>query len=507
MELLDIQHRINHLMSLFVIKVKGFNATQKYDINRVAESVLIPIFSEIYGYKNLKNLNQIKENYPAIDLGDDVAKVAFQITATSDSTKIKHTLEEFVKYELYKKYDRLIVYIITEKQNSYSGNGFQEILGGKFEFDKKRDIQDYRDILNRVDELQIDEARKIQALLEKNFGDNNNSYCFDPRSDIKTEEVFLNLVELNFPVNLYKADLLIDRNSYQNQRISWKDIVRAELESKGLKCPCDWTTHGGQLITFHNLFDSKIPLSTIVDKSSLEVIESKKFYSHNLDNDRVFKTLLGRCLQQQLFPKRIAWQHQEKKFIFSPIKDQEFRQITWQGERKGTRTVCERKMKLNNINEVLHYKHLAFSTEYKRFADQWYLLINPDWFFSHDGYRRSYYHEKNVSGLKRQENNKAVSNHFRFIVYYIQQEQDTTLIFSDRKNFLSFGNVVSFQDSPYLNDQEWLPKKVEEPEITKSLNTDEDSSKKPEVTAKRRTKKRSSKKQESTHQQLSLELQ
>lgn len=499
-------------MSLFVTKVKGLNATQKYDINRVSESVLIPIFSEIYGYKNLKNLNQIKENYPAIDLGDDVAKVAFQITATSDSTKIKHTLEEFVKNELYKKYDRLIVYIITEKQNSYSGNGFQEILGGKFEFDKKQDIQDYRDILKRVDELQIDEARKIQAILEKNFGDNNHQYLFDPRSDIKTEEVFLNLVELNFPVNLYKANLSIDRGQYQNQKISWKDkdIIRAELERKGLKFSCDWTTHSGQLITFHNLFDPKIPLSNIIDKSSIEVIETPKFYSHSSDNDRVFKTLLGRCLQQQLFLKGIAWQNQEKIFIFSPspIKDQEFRQITWQGEREGTRTVCERKMKSNKINEVLHYKHLAFSTEYKRFADQWYLLINPDWFFSCDGYRRSYYHENNVSWLKRNEKNRAVRNHFRFIVSYLEQE--TTSIFSNRKNFLSFGNVVSFQDSPYLNDQEWLPKKVEELEIPKSLNTDDDSSQKAEMTVKRRTKKRSSKKQEYTqqqHQQLSLELQ
>ncbi len=97
------------------------------DINKVAETLLIPLFSEVYGYTHLQNLNYTEgSNYPGIDLGDETARVAFQITSTSNSEKIKKTLRKFVEYKLYEKYDSLIIYILTEKQQSYSGKGYLE---------------------------------------------------------------------------------------------------------------------------------------------------------------------------------------------------------------------------------------------------------------------------------------------------------------------------------------------------------------------------------------------
>lgn len=141
------------------------------DINHVAETVLIPLFREVYGYENLKNLNSEEgANYPGVDLGDEMAWVAIQVTSTADSEKIKHTLELFAKYELYKKYDRLIVYILTEKQNSYSGNGFDQIIQGRFQFNKNQDILDYRDVLAQIDTFQLEKAQAVEQILEKNFG-------------------------------------------------------------------------------------------------------------------------------------------------------------------------------------------------------------------------------------------------------------------------------------------------------------------------------------------------
>jgi len=142
------------------------------DINRVAQTILIPLLAEVYGYTELKNLDSPEDpNYPAIDLGDETARVAFQVTSTSGSEKIKKTLRKFVERELYEKYDKLIIYILTEKQDSYSGKGYEEIIQGKFVFDKDKDIRDYRDILREVANLQIDKARKVESILEANFGE------------------------------------------------------------------------------------------------------------------------------------------------------------------------------------------------------------------------------------------------------------------------------------------------------------------------------------------------
>ncbi len=110
-------NRINELMSRFVTQVKGAGSMSRTDINKDAETILIPLFKEIYGYTDLSNINYAEDdnNYPGIDLGDETARVTFQVTATRTLTKVQHTLRQFVKYEQYKKYDRLIIYILTEK--------------------------------------------------------------------------------------------------------------------------------------------------------------------------------------------------------------------------------------------------------------------------------------------------------------------------------------------------------------------------------------------------------
>jgi hypothetical protein len=165
------QTRIRELMSIFVAQVKAGAAMNRTDINKLSENVLIPLFKEVFGYVNLKNLNHTNmANFPAIDLGDEKERIAVQVTSESDSEKIKDTLDKFVRYRLYEKFDRLIIYILTEKQKNYSGKGFDAIFQNSFHFDKTRDILDFKDVLKKIAELQIEESSRIERILEDNFG-------------------------------------------------------------------------------------------------------------------------------------------------------------------------------------------------------------------------------------------------------------------------------------------------------------------------------------------------
>jgi hypothetical protein len=165
------QLKIRDLMSHFVTQVKAATAMEKTDINKLSENVLIPLFAEIYGFQNLKNLNFTEgSNYPGIDLGDETAKVAIQITATSNIKKVKHTINKFIENDLYKKYDRLLIYILIDKQQSYSNREINKIIQGKLDFDPKRDIWDYCNLLKEINKFQIDKALKIESILEANFG-------------------------------------------------------------------------------------------------------------------------------------------------------------------------------------------------------------------------------------------------------------------------------------------------------------------------------------------------
>ena len=142
------------------------------DINRVSEDVLIPLLSEIYDHADLKNLNVSEgSNFPAIDLGDKQTRTAYQITSRGDSEKIKETLEKFIAHELYKEFDRLVIYILTEKQSRYQGGGFDEIIDGKFSFDKENDILDYQDLLKEILGFSLERSLKVEHILEQHFGE------------------------------------------------------------------------------------------------------------------------------------------------------------------------------------------------------------------------------------------------------------------------------------------------------------------------------------------------
>jgi AAA ATPase domain len=171
MNLLLVQNRITYLMSRFVTEIKNSTAEGHTDPNKVAETILRDLIAEVYGYKNLINLNTKKTNHPSIDLGDETERVAFQITATHKFDKVQETLQKFIKEKLYEKYERLIIYILTEKQNSYSDTEIKKIINSKFSFDVKKDIWDSGDILKEVANLPIEKARKVEKILEANFGE------------------------------------------------------------------------------------------------------------------------------------------------------------------------------------------------------------------------------------------------------------------------------------------------------------------------------------------------
>ena len=480
MNLLESRNRINYLLSVFVTEVKGATAMGQIDINKVSETLLIPLLAEIFGYKNLRNLNATERaNYPAIDLGDEVAKVAVQITATSSSNKVKDTLQKFAKYELYRRYDRLIIYVLTERQKSYSEDTYKQIIQGKFDFDPSRDILDYRDLLQKIESFQTDIMYRIENLLESNFGEGKTP-LFLQVDEQPTEEVHLNLLELSFPQTLYVANLTGDKkqsppmNSYttrQYRRLSGRERVQKALDQHGLKFGVDWKDYSGKIVTFHDLREDDLPLGQIVKRDTVTLLSPNEFYGRDENYERTFKALLGRCLQQMLYRLRVLWQYQDKLFIFSDVDGKAIPRIEqWYSKHENKRTVYERVMKKTKPDEILHYKHLAFKTQYKRFGGKWYLLIKPEWFFSHDGYKRSYFAAEKIDWMKRQENNEQVYNHLRFIAYFLTQDKPPGFFVQWRPYpFLSFGELLSLDSAPALNDNDWKPSPTSEEENSEQM--------------------------------------
>ncbi len=170
MNLLRIQFRIATLLTTFVESVKVLNAMERYDINRISQTILVPLFREVYDLPGLRNLDDEWPNHPSVDLGDDSARVAFQVTSSADAGKIKECLSTFMNRKLYEKYDQVFIYSLTEKKKRYTSQSFERITEGKVHFDKDTHILDYKDIAKTVTRFQIDKAERVLDILEKNFG-------------------------------------------------------------------------------------------------------------------------------------------------------------------------------------------------------------------------------------------------------------------------------------------------------------------------------------------------
>lgn len=180
MDLVQTQYRIREILGWFQNKVRLASSVGALDINKYAETMFIPLLKEVYGYHDLKNMNTEVPNFPAIDLGDEIASVGIQVTASTDSKKVKHTLQEFADNKLYEKYRRLVILILTEKQKSYSGQGYDKIIQNRFSFNKDRDIIDCRDVLRVIDSFELDRARRVLEILEAIFGEGFVDVSMDP---------------------------------------------------------------------------------------------------------------------------------------------------------------------------------------------------------------------------------------------------------------------------------------------------------------------------------------
>lgn len=211
--------RISQLLSRFTEQIEILNSNSEFSINIHAENILIKILNLIYNC-NFKNVNY-EENkiYPSIDLRDYENRIAIQITSTATLDKVKHTLYEFVKNDLYNDFDNLYIYIITKKQKTYTQSKIDEVLEGKFDFPSKN-IIDKTDIYKELNaQNNSEKINRVCELLEEQFTDKKTElnkwdiYCkglFDYDQYITNLHMYLDIKGFSPKINNTLVRINID---------------------------------------------------------------------------------------------------------------------------------------------------------------------------------------------------------------------------------------------------------------------------------------------------------
>lgn len=106
----------------------------------------------------LRNMNWVDDNFPAIDLGDDEEKLAVQITSTGTADKVKRTLTRFYDHKLNQRYTRLIVLIAGEakcKPDKFDHPGLQLEIWGTVE------------LMQELRKLSVKKLRAVESFLKE----------------------------------------------------------------------------------------------------------------------------------------------------------------------------------------------------------------------------------------------------------------------------------------------------------------------------------------------------
>ncbi len=468
-------NKINTYAARFVLEVEGFNATNQYHINIHAESFIIPVLNEAFGL-NLENLNTTqKKNFPAIDLADFKNRVAFQVTATNEISKIEDTIEKFFRYELHKTFDVLYFYIITHKKEKYKDGKLNKLLKDSFVFSTKEHVIDKDILLQKINSISsTPKLQTLARLYEHEFSDiqidlRKKEYVGGYLNN-EPENLSPNLLKIAFPDTFYIAELNIDEEKILSETNDWlvsigkkpiKKMKKAKLVNKALKkisCKAlDWMIHENCIYSFKNLYDDKEPISRIIDKGTITSIESKEFYEGGEDNKRVFKHLLRNTLSEFCKIKEIEWFGKSEIFRFANYQiAPRQKQIRWKGKKESTKTVI---FEMINKKEqhIICFRSLAFRSSFLNILDDWFLVLNPTWSFTNPGgYHQSRFESAYMSGLKRLENNNAVFNYFRFFGYYFSHVD----LFTVDYPYLKISSHISLNLSPRLEEKTWRPVKT-----------------------------------------------
>lgn len=144
----------------FELQIRNLNSQNLYDINIVGENIICNLLNLAFDLK-LININKTTTNYPSVDLVDDFNRIAVQVSSDKSKNKIQATLDSFQENNLSEKYDKLIFFILGEKQKRYSPFDVPDNVS----FNIENNIFDFKSIIKHIGNLSIEKIEQIYNYL------------------------------------------------------------------------------------------------------------------------------------------------------------------------------------------------------------------------------------------------------------------------------------------------------------------------------------------------------
>jgi len=210
------------------------------------------------------------------------------------------------------------------------------------------------------------------------------------------EEALVNILPLTLPGEIFVAS-----TPYTAKRAA------AILLDADEPARFDWVIKGGTFWSFADPRDTVC--RRIVDLDQVEAIETAILAFHeDRDEENNFAFLLRAALDHQVRAD-LAWNKERKLFYFRASAPNTARTFTYEASKKKASTevvnVAENKA---DKDPVAFVRHHAFVPRFERLFDRWYLVVNPTYFFTTNGFAPHSYPAALLAGKKRLDNSASL---------------------------------------------------------------------------------------------------
>lgn len=269
------------------------------------------------------------------------------------------------------------------------------------------------------------------------------------------EEALVNILPVTLPLEMFVAS-----TPYSPKQAA------AILLDADEPARFDWVIKDGTFWSFADPRENAC--RRIVDIDQVEAIDTAVLAFHeDHDEQNNFTYLLRMAFDHQVRAD-LGWNKDRKLFYFRALAENTSRTFFYEASKKKTSTevvnVARNKADQTRVEFVRHH---AFVPRFERLFDQWYLVINPTYFFTTNGFITHSYPGALLAGKKRLDNSASLRGQVvmwhRFLT---QPERDAAGLFAEASSAprLTFGEPPTVQLATRVPEDVWGSPKKSAPE-------------------------------------------
>lgn len=363
-----------------------------------------------------------------------------QVKATGSGQYIRETDRSF-EYLLkpddlkYWRVSNIPVIIVVWRQSDGSAywKDVTDCIKGeerRLKFDKDADVFGAR-CADRIGALTIDRRTPGVYLPPLNLG----------------EEAIINLLRIKLPEEIFLAS-----SPFGSGRDAIPELVKHD------NARFDWVIRKRRFVSFFDPRD--YATRAIIDFDQVDAVDTELFaYNNDLDDTNDMIDLLRRTVEWQT-SGQLSYLRKDRLFHFRAAeinKSRSYRYVANVNE-TSAKVVSAYANKKNPKGQG-YVRHHAATFRFELLADEWFLIVDPTFYFTKDGFQPHRFPEALLAGKKRLERNAAVRGQVMMWQHLLVEsgKSGIGLFDSDKPEpILGFETLPQIQLSQAVPESSWI---------------------------------------------------